>query len=156
MKKVTQTLLLLCIGCGGLDKVTQSGSGNHYPCTINLSYDSTRVSENFDVPRFVAREYSESCKDYLGANIQTLRYRLNVQTRESVGTFDQISIDGRHVSLASYSLANRNIVIDDIDTSSVDNGPLQMEHIWVTFVFPQNAEKGLYPQKIELIITNRT
>ncbi len=156
MKKANLLLLVFCTSCGGLDKITQrSSSGVHLPCEISLGYESMQTIGNLDITRFVARGYSESCKDYLGANLQTLRYRLNVQAKKSVGTIEEISLDRRQIVLSAYSLSTENLVVDDIDTSTIDNGPLQMEEIWVTFAFPQNSEKGLYPSKVGLVITNR-
>ena len=157
MSRAAQLLLAVCGACGGLDKTTTASSTRSLrPCNIVLGYESTLPSGYQDIPRFVARGYTESCKDFLGANIHTLRYRLNVQAQESAGALDQLWLDGRQVSLAAFQLSNRNIVVDDVNTSGIDNGPLQMEQVWVTFAFPRGSEIGLYPSKVELVITNRT
>lgn len=155
MKKIALIVTAICCNCGGLDSESPSSTHNKNVCIVNLSYDYLQVSYDHDLPRYSAKEYSDSCKDYLGSNIQTLRYRLNIQTKESVGIVEQISIDGRKIALASYSLDDQNLAIDNVDTSEIDNGPLQMESIWVSFAFPKNTEKSLYPTKVQLVISPR-
>lgn len=153
MNPIFGNLLLICMGCGSLERVSESGTTNKAPCMISLGYDSTSSISGLKKPLFISKGYSESCQAYLGANLQTLRYRLNIDAHESVGRMDEIVIDGRHISLANFSLIKQNFVLDDIDISSIDNGPLQMEDIWLTFAFPKGSEIGLYPSKVELMIT---
>ena len=157
MKRTIPLVIFFLIGCGSSSEEEESFTVVPKPktkvCEIVLDYDSTLELATLDLPRFKAKGYSDSCKEYLGANIQSLKYNLRVQAPLSVGRFDRISIDDRVVYLQNFFLVTPIAYVDKVDTSEVDNGPLQMQDIWMTFSFPKGAEKSLYPSEIRLLIS---
>lgn len=155
MKIRSILLAITCLSCGTQDKLADAPNRMQSPCKVKLTYEHTKVSGKWDLPIYSDREVSENCKEYIGVNIQELRYRLDVRAKESVGNIEQISIDGRRVPLIEYALTDSLTVVDDVNTSDVDNGPIQIESIWVAFLFPKDTEKSLYPSLVELTITKK-
>lgn len=146
-------LAATCLSCGTQDRFSEPNR-MQYPCHIKLSYEKTMVQGSNDHPHYLNQAFSENCKEYVGEGIQTLRYRLDVKAKESVGVIEQISIDGRRMFPQQYSLSDLTVV-DDVDSSYVDNGPIQLEYIWVSFAFPSGSEKSLYPSSVELTISKK-
>ncbi len=155
MKIRSILLAITCLGCGTQDKLADAPNRMQSPCKVKLTFEQTKVSSKWDLPIYSGMEASDNCREYVGVNIQALRYRLDVKAKESVGNIEQISIDGRRVSLGEYSLTNSLTVVDDVNTSEIDNGPIQIESIWVAFSFPRGTEKSLYPSLVELTITKK-